>query len=291
MVSLGPQLRRAKSHSVGSARADERRSGLEWQTVFSHDRAGRVLLDSHELYLGNRVRLLQELRAAVLAGGAHLLVTLNVDQVLRSDSDPAFRAAVAGATFRTLDGMPLVVLARLLGAKVAHRNTGADLLPDACRVAHENGWRIAIVGGTPEVLRAAVRELRSRFADADVVGIEAPMLPMLDGPESEAVVRRLQAAGPSISFLCMGSPKQELWYRQWSARLPPGVYIGAGAAVDFAAGARSRAPLMLQRSGMEWIWRLAQEPRRLAWRYLVEGPRFVVVVARSLMPGKNGAGR
>lgn len=291
MVILGLQLRRPKRHSVGSARADERRSKLGWRTVFSHDRAGRVLLDSHELYLENRVRLLQDLRATVVAGGAHLMVTLNVDQVLRSDSDPAFRAAVADATFRTLDGMPLVALARLLGAKAVHRNTGADLLPDACRVARENGWRIAIVGGRPEVLRAAVRELRSRFTDADVVGIEAPIFTTLHGPESEAVVRRLQAVGPSISFLCMGSPKQELWYRQWSELLPPGVYVGAGAAVDFAAGARSRAPLLLQRSGMEWIWRLAQEPRRLAWRYLVEGPRFVVVVVRSLMPGKKGSGR
>jgi glycosyltransferase involved in cell wall biosynthesis len=98
-------------------------------------------------------------------------------------------------------------------------------------------------------------------------------------------VARLRSLRPDIVFLCLGFPLQEAWWAHWRDRLPAAVYVGAGAAVDFAAGVRSRAPRAVQRLGMEWCWRLAQEPRRLAHRYLVRGPRFLVVAARSLRHG------
>jgi N-acetylglucosaminyldiphosphoundecaprenol N-acetyl-beta-D-mannosaminyltransferase len=96
------------------------------------------------------------------------------------------------------------------------------------------------------------------------------------------VVEGIKNFAPDIVFLCLGAPKQESWFMEWRDLLPDGVYIGAGAAVDFAAGVSTRAPAQLQRLGMEWVWRLAQEPKRLAKRYLIKGPRFLVIAARSI---------
>ncbi|MDN5573728.1 MAG: WecB/TagA/CpsF family glycosyltransferase, partial [Micrococcales bacterium] len=96
---------------------------------------------------------------------------------------------------------------------------------------------------------------------------------------------------PSLVYLCLGSPKQEAWFEHWRRELPAAVYVGAGAAVDFAAGARRRAPRALQMIGGEWTWRLVQEPRRMAGRYLGRGPRFLGVIARSVLRDRLRVGR
>ena len=116
-------------------------------------------------------------------------------------------------------------------------------------------------------------------------------MPRVDDPLSQEVIDRLAQLDPSLVYLCLGSPKQEAWFEHWRRELPAAVYVGAGAAVDFAAGARRRAPRALQMIGGEWTWRLVQEPRRMAGRYLGRGPRFLGVIARSVLRDRLRVGR
>jgi N-acetylglucosaminyldiphosphoundecaprenol N-acetyl-beta-D-mannosaminyltransferase len=241
----------------------------------------------HALFRGGDAALLASLRALRGDGVPRLVVTPNVDQVLRAASDPVAARAFSDASVLLADGAPLVALARALGDGELRRHTGADLLDRLTAEAASTGWRVAIVGGRPEVARAAARRLREAHPGAAVHAVETPALASADDPAGEATVERLRGLRPDVVFLCLGFPLQEAWWSHWRDHLPGAVYVGAGAAVDFAAGARSRAPQAVQRLGLEWCWRLAQEPRRLAYRYLVRGPRFLAVAARSLRHSRH----
>lgn len=227
------------------------------------------------------------LERLVEAGGAELVVTVNVDQILSLRAHPRLAEAYATAALRLIDGMPIVYLARLLGAENVHRHTGADLLPRCAALAQQHGWRIVIAGGADDVGRQAAARLRIDYPGAEIEHVSFPMVRSVDDPATHRVLTDLHRLDPDLVFLCLGSPKQEDWFLQWRHDLPGAVYIGTGAAVDFAAGAKVRAPSWIQSSGLEWVWRLVQEPRRLAYRYLVRGPGFLQVVVRSWANGRN----
>jgi len=168
------------------------------------------------------------------------------------------------------------------------RHTGADLLPLVAAQARRLGWRIAVTGGEEHIARIAAETLRRRF-DADVVAVPFPRITSVEDDGSRKVVDELVQLKPDLVFVCLGSPKQDVWVSHWRSELPPALYVGAGAAVDFVAGTKKRAPATIQRLGAEWIYRLVQEPRRLARRYLIRGPRFVYIALRSLLLAKESA--
>ncbi|MFU8945154.1 WecB/TagA/CpsF family glycosyltransferase [Mycetocola zhadangensis] len=219
-----------------------------------------------------------------------LIVTPNVDQTIDLDRDPGFREAYQRAALRLIDGAPLLVLARLLGATGVHRHTGADLLPFLVGESEREGWTVAIAGGAPGASDLAAARLRKAHPGAKVVSVPFPHLPDVGDPQSQAVVDNLYRHAPDIVFLCLGAPKQEMWFTHWRSVLPDAVYVGAGAAVDFAAGTASRAPRFLRRLGGEWLWRLVQEPRRLGRRYLLKGPAFLAIAYRSLVMRDRATG-
>lgn len=214
--------------------------------------------------------------------GLHMVVTVNVDQALNAHDDAEVGAAFRSAAMRLADGFPVVVLSRMIGCPLPARVTGADLLPAVCARAARTGHRIAIVGGAPGVTDEAARRL-STTHDGLVVAaaLSPPMGFDTDADEDARIVQALVDARPDVVFVCLGSPKQELWTARRRDRLPPAVYLGVGAAVDFAAGHVPRAPQAAQRAGLEWLWRLAHD-RRLARRYLVRDPRFLALAARDL---------
>ena len=244
-------------------------------------------LDGQPLFRGGPDELLDEMEALVASGGRHLVMTPNVDQVLALRTDPRTAAAHRAASLRIADGAPLVGLARLLGDQRIQRLTGADLLGDVVARAARNGWRVAIVGGAEGVSDDAAARLRASSPGVRLVTVPFPFVRSVDDAGCRAVADGLRVERPDVVFVCLGSPKQEAWFLEWRDRLPPGVYVGAGAAVEFAAGTRARAPRLVQRLGGEWLWRLAQEPRRLAHRYLVRGPAFVGVVLGSLLAARG----
>src|SRR5690606_35793400 len=237
-------------------------------------------------FLGGAGELIDAIEALLPAREVHTVITPNVDQTLTLRTDDALGLAYDEATIRITDGFPLVVLGHRLGAHRLERLTGADLLPLAAQVAAERGWRIALTGGGPGVAAHAAAVLRDS-TDADVVAVDFPRVSDVDDHASLEVVEALASIEPDLVFVCLGSPKQDVWVSRWRAKLPPAVYIGAGAAVDFVAGTKRRAPRALQRLGLEWAFRLAQEPRRLARRYLVRGPAFAMVAVRSLIAARR----
>lgn len=234
------------------------------------------------VFRGTRTQLLDSLDSLRSTGAVELVITPNVDQVLDLETDADWRDVFASASVRVVDGTPLLWLFKALGARDVAKHSGADLLPDVAALADNRGWTVAITGGADDVLAAGVERLSSLHPNATFVGVPFPRISHVADEASTAVVDTLKSARPDIVFVCLGAPKQEKWVHHWASALPAAVYIGAGAAIDFAAGAKTRAPRVAQRAGVEWLWRVAQEPRRLAKRYFGKGPRFIFVAARSL---------
>ncbi|WP_431778163.1 WecB/TagA/CpsF family glycosyltransferase [Microbacterium aurantiacum] len=216
-----------------------------------------------------------------------LLITVNVDQILLLKNDADWRRVFASAKCHTADGMPVVFLSRALGARNLNRLTGADLLVSASESAAKTGARVALVGGSDSVRGRAESILRQKARALSIAGFGLPLLASADDPQSAEAVQRLREFRPDIVFICLGAPKQELWFEHWREDLPAAMYVGAGASMDFVAGRARRAPLWAQRVGAEWVFRLAQEPRRLAHRYLIRGPQFATVILRSLASARR----
>ena len=247
----------------------------------------QTLICGHALFRGESAELIDAIARLREEPTAQLVVTPNVDQVLLAGHDPAAADAFGDAALLLADGAPLVGLARLLGDTRVRRHTGADLIQLAAREAASRGWRIAIVGGEPSVARMAAARLSDQNPGAALIAVPTPRLSGVRDSAGAALVEELRRLQPDIVFLCFGFPRQEAWWAHWRSGLPAAVYVGAGAAVDFAAGTKTRAPRFAQRLGIEWMWRLAQEPRRLTGRYLVRGPRFAGTVIRSLLHGRK----
>jgi N-acetylglucosaminyldiphosphoundecaprenol N-acetyl-beta-D-mannosaminyltransferase len=201
----------------------------------------------------------------------------NVDQLVRLRADPQFAATYRGAALVVPDGMPVVWAARLLGKPVRERVAGIDLLLGMCRLAVQHSYRCFLLGSRPWVVAAAAAALEHRFPGLRVCGREPGYF-----EDHAAVVARINAARPDLLFVGMGSPRQEIWLGRHFPQLTCRLALPVGGAFEVLAGRRSRAPVRLQKAGLEWAWRLAQEPRRLARRYLVDDLRFLPMVLREL---------
>lgn len=250
--------------------------------IFFTRRRDDLLLLGREIFIGPERTLVSLLLASLGRGEPFVVITPNVDQVLRLSEDLAWESAFCSADLLIADGMPLILVAKAIGLRSATRHTGADLLPLLASLSAVRGLRLAIVGGS-ELSRERARENLTKVNQGlQLRTFDLPHIEKAEDPSSAPSVTALRTWQPDFVFVCLGSPKQELWIEAWRDQLPPAVYIGAGAAVDFAAGTVSRAPVALQRLSLEWLWRLASDPRRLAYRYLVRGPKFALVAGRSV---------
>ena len=206
----------------------------------------------------------------------------NVHMTMEGWDDPAFRRLVNDADLVTPDGMPLVWALRRLGTHDAQRVYGPTLTLHVCDLAAREAVPVGFYGGRPEAIDRLVPNLRARFPALTVAFAESPPFRALTPAEDEAVVARIRASGARVLFVGLGCPKQERWMAAHRDRLPL-VQLGVGAAFDFHAGMVRQAPPALQRAGLEWAFRLAMEPRRLARRYLHHNPRFVWHLGRQML--------
>ncbi|MDR7537079.1 MAG: WecB/TagA/CpsF family glycosyltransferase [Armatimonadota bacterium] len=220
------------------------------------------------------------------------VVTPNVDHVVRARRMPHLRIVYEDAWLSLADGMPLVWASRLLRRPLPERTTGADLLPALCAMAAAQRYSVFFLGSSGHTAQRAASNLVARFPGLRVAGVYgSPARFSPDGPAAEAAVAAVAEAGPDLLFVGLGSPKQELFVHRHRARLACTVAICCGAAVDYAAGVRPRAPRWLQRAGLEWLWRLAHEPRRLWRRYLVDDMAFLGIVLREWWQEQRGNSR
>ena len=202
--------------------------------------------------------------------------------------DPELHAIHERADLVAPDGMPLVWAGRLIGVRRIGRVCGPDFLPALCAQGLELGYRHFFYGGGPGVAERLATRLKERFPGLAVAGIHTPPFRPLTDEEDREVVKRINESGADVVWVGLGTPKQERWMAEHRARLRPTVLLGVGAAFDFHAGAVRRAPVWMQRSGLEWLFRLVSEPRRLWRRYLVLAPRFVGLVVLQLLGLRGG---
>ena len=198
----------------------------------------------------------------------HIVVTPNLEHMLRLRSDYAFRSAYAAASLVLADGMPLVWVSHLGNSPLPERVAGADLIEPVLAQAERNGRSVFFLGPMPETLRRALARCTIEFPHLRIVGSRAPPLNFEhDVTEDAACVSAIRDARPDIIFVALGAPKQELWIARHRNELDFGVALCIGAGIDYFVGVQRRCPQFLARIGAEWIWRLLSEPKRLGRRY------------------------
>jgi N-acetylglucosaminyldiphosphoundecaprenol N-acetyl-beta-D-mannosaminyltransferase len=222
---------------------------------------------------------------------AHYVCVTGMHGVMESRADPILRDIHNKSGLTTPDGMPLVWAGRRAGARIS-RVYGPDLMEAVFAKAEDAGWSNFFFGGRPEVADRLMVTLRERFPRLVIAGALSP--PFRDPSELEEsrMVDQINRAAPDIVWVCLGTPKQEHWMAGHRRALHAPVLVGVGAAFDLLAGTLPQAPKWMQRSGLEWAFRLAAEPRRLWRRYLLNIPRFLAALAarppRMLSPSNAG---
>ncbi|MHB8878032.1 MAG: WecB/TagA/CpsF family glycosyltransferase [Myxococcaceae bacterium] len=239
-------------------------------------RVGKLWIDSLTF-----AQALEDIEHLVERGRGGAVFTPNVDHIVTVEADPAFEAAYGAASLSLVDGQPLLWASHLLGEALPEKISGSDLVLPLMERAGARGWRVYLLGGGPGVAEKAAGVLKERFG-VKVVGTDAPMLRSDDAKAREAAVGKIVAARPQVLLVALGAPKQELFIHRSAAALGPVVSVAIGAGLDFVAGTLRRAPRWMSEHGLEWLYRLAQEPRRLWRRYLVNDPKMLLILLRSL---------
>lgn len=206
----------------------------------------------------------------------------NVHSVVSAGRDPALRAALAGADMATPDGAPVAWMLRRLGQRGQQRIDGPGLMWRCCEQAARRGESVYLYGNTDETLLRLVDRLHEAFPELVIAGTRSPPFRPPTPEEDDDDVTAINASGAGIVWVSLGCPKQELWMAAHAGRVQA-VMVGVGAAFDFHAGVAARAPHWMRRNGLEWLHRLASEPRRLWRRYLVTNTLFVWGAARQLL--------
>jgi len=217
----------------------------------------------------------------------HYVCVTGVHGIMESYRKPAVRDVHNAAGLVVPDGMPLVWLSRLKGLRHVSRVYGPDLMLALCERSLDRGYRHFLYGGAAGIADRLAARFQARLPGLKVVGTYSPPFRPLEPAEDEQIVTRINSTRPHIVWVGVSTPKQEMWMAQHVGRLHAPVLIGVGAAFDFHAGAKRQAPRWVMRAGLEWMFRLIQEPRRLGPRYLVNNPLFVGLVIRELFSRRS----
>jgi N-acetylglucosaminyldiphosphoundecaprenol N-acetyl-beta-D-mannosaminyltransferase len=240
----------------------------------------------------NLAETLDRLEEFVIAGRAnkkgYQVATVNADFVVRAARDPELRTILQEADLATADGMPLVWAARLLGASLKGRVAGSDFVPAFIERAANKDFSVFLLGAKPQVAAKAAQNLQERFPGLKIAGVISPPVSSILEMNS-SIIDEIKAAKPDVLLVAFGNPKQEKWISMYGRQLQVPVMIGVGGTLDFIAGNLRRAPEWMQRSGLEWLFRLLQEPRRLWRRYVVDLIVFSFYFARQWMAMRRKA--
>jgi N-acetylglucosaminyldiphosphoundecaprenol N-acetyl-beta-D-mannosaminyltransferase len=219
---------------------------------------------------------------AALAARSFIVCTLNIDHLAKLQTMPKFREGYQKAEFVTADGFPIVILGRLAGSKVT-RTTGADLVEPVCREAASRGLTVFFFGSTMETLAECARRLESRHPGLKVVGMLAPGQNFDPySKEADDAISAIRDAKAQICFLALGAPRQELFAVRCSELIQKTGFLCVGAALNFIAGTERRAPRVIQKVDLEWLWRILHNPRRLTGRYARGLSTFIRLAVRQV---------
>lgn len=216
------------------------------------------------------------------AGEARRVCFVNAHSAVTAGQDATFARAIAGSDLNLPDGAPVAWMLRRLGHARQPRVSGPDFMAALVACCAATALPVYLLGSTPATLEALGRALQARWPALLLVGARSPSFGTLSPGENDAIVQTIGSSGARVVFVGLGCPKQELWMAEHSARLPL-VMLGVGAAFDFHAGTLQRAPRWMRNAGLEWLHRVAHEPRRLAWRYLRTNILFMLRAAAQLV--------
>ncbi len=240
----------------------------------------RVIIGGVAIDNLNMDEAIERIESMIRAKKPGYVVTPNVDHIVKLQSEEAFGEAYKDASLVLPDGMPLLWAARYLKTPLKEKVSGSDLFPLFCQRASEKGYKLFFLGGRPGAADGAAAILRQQHPSLQVESYCPPMGFENDDAENRKIIQKIRDFAPDVVFVGLGAPKQENWMRRHHADYAAPVSIGVGASFDFVAGHVRRAPVLMQKLGLEWSWRLMREPRRMYRRYLIEDPRFFGIVLR-----------
>lgn len=225
---------------------------------------------------------LARISAWAAAKQSRYICICNVHSVVNARQDDLFAKVIRDADMATPDGAPVAWLIRRIGGPRQERINGPDLMWHYCAKAAQRNESIYLYGGQQRTLDILQRRLLAHFPGLKIAGAYSPPYRALTSEEDAAVVETINASGAGTVWVSLGCPKQEKWMAEHCGRISA-VMIGVGAAFDYHAGTIQRAPLWMQRNGLEWLHRLCSEPRRLWKRYLVTNALFIYYAGRQLL--------
>jgi N-acetylglucosaminyldiphosphoundecaprenol N-acetyl-beta-D-mannosaminyltransferase len=243
-------------------------------------RANVLGVGVHALNMDSAVNLIE---AAIAGNTKGYVCVTGVHGVIEAQRDEKFRAILNRGLLVTPDGMPTVWVGKAQGHRRMERVYGPDMMLELCRRSVEKGYTHFIFGGVDGVAQELASKLRSRFPGIKIVGAYGPPFRPLNQEEEAELIARVDAARPDLFWVGLSTPKQERFMEAYFDRLNVKVMLGVGAAFDIHTGRTKDAPGWMQRSGLHWLFRLLQEPRRLFKRYMFNNPLFVYKISLQLL--------
>ena len=211
-----------------------------------------------------------------------------VSTIVECQENKEYREIVNAAQMATPDGMPLVWMGRLKGYRQVQRTYGPDLMVALCAISQEKGYRHYFYGGTQEACDRLELVLKKKFPKLNIIGKYAPPFRELSETEDKKITDDINRDNPDVLWVGLGSPKQDFWLKSHRALLNAPVILGVGAAFDFISGVKRQAPRWMQKVGLEWLFRLGCEPKRLWRRYLIGNSKFIFYLLKDLITRKMG---
>lgn len=249
-------------------------------------RGARVHLLGSPLDVVDMAEAVDRCRAAIDGRGYLQHMSVNAAKLVAMRDDEELRHGVEDAGLVTADGQSVVWAARLLGTKLPERVAGIDLMHEMLAAADEKGYRVYFLGAKPDVLETAIEKLRRQHPRLVVAGSQHGYF---SDEETDAVAQAIRESKADILFVAMSSPRKEHFLGRLGRDLGAPFTMGVGGSIDVVAGVTRRAPKAFQRAGLEWLYRMLQEPRRLGKRYLLTNGKFVAMVFREKLTRRSNA--
>lgn len=213
--------------------------------------------------------------------GYHYVVTPNADHIVRIDKDEEFKKIYDNADLRLADGMSIILIGKILKKQIKEKVSGSDLMPKICEMAAKKGYSIFLLGAAEGVAKQAAEKLTGKYANLIVAGTYSPSFGFEKNPkEIDHIVEIINKANPHILFVGVGSPKQEKFMYTHLNRLKVPISLAIGASIDFEAGNKKRAPKWISNAGLEWLYRVCKEPRRMYKRVFIDDVQIIGIVKR-----------
>jgi N-acetylglucosaminyldiphosphoundecaprenol N-acetyl-beta-D-mannosaminyltransferase len=251
----------------------------------SAERVQLLGLNIHNLTM---TETLQAIKEIVECKRFSFAVTPNVDHTVKFSKCAQFREIYAKAGLVVADGVPLLWAARMLGTPLKERINGTDLFERTCQLAEQQGYSVFLLGGSPGAAAGACEKLALRHPHLKIAGWDCPAFGFYKNAEQNKEVQsKILESGADILFVGLGAPQQEQWMCDYAKGSGVVFAVGVGVSFSFVGGLIPRAPVWMQRNGLEWLWRLGKEPRRLSRRYLLEDLPFFAMLLRAILKGRS----